>query len=139
MAVTFETIPAVPASPLPNSSSAVTAFVNNYTKIGMQLGTRWRRVLSVLGLIHELNIVRSIDYRTKHPQLLQDAMKFSGALPLLDMPTAMAALDLSNGRLADAAQAMELGALQSEGRDLAELPEETLDRIIVLLEAQLAE
>lgn len=140
MAITLQTIPTVPTSPLPNISSAETAFANNYYKLAQGvISTRERKALSIIGLIHELKAVRSIDYTVKHAQLIQDSQVFTGGTPMIDLDTAFAVIDLSNGALADAGQSLDLPTLLAEARDLTQLSEDQLNRIMILLECQLAE
>ncbi len=140
MAITLEKVPTVPNSPLPNQSSANTSFVNNYTKLGPGvLSTRERMALSIIGLIHELKAVRSIDYTQKHAQLIQDATVFTRGLSMIDIGTAMTVVDISNGAAADAGMSLDLNTLRNEARDLVAKSEDELTRIIALLELQLAE
>lgn len=139
MAVTLQAIPTVPTSPVPNQSSARTAFADDYIKVGQGiLSVRERKALSILGLLHELKSVRSIDYTAKHNQLIQDASVMTNGIPILDLDTAFAVIDWSNGTV-DAALSTDLATLMAEARDFVQLPEDTLNRIMVLLEMQLAE
>lgn len=139
MAVTLQAIPTVPTSPVPNQSSARTAFADDYIKVGQGiLSVRERKALSILGLLHELKSVRSIDYTAKHNQLIQDASVMTNGIPILDLDTAFAVIDWSNGTV-DPALSTDLATLMAEARDFVQLPEDTLNRIMVLLEMQLAE
>jgi hypothetical protein len=140
MAITLQPIPG-PVTPLPNNNPATTAFANNYFKVAQGVvSTRERKMLQVVGLIREVKAVRSIDYTQKHKQLRQDAQTFTrGISTPLDLDTAFAAIDWSNGKAADATTPNELSALEAEAKDLRELHEDDLNRMIVLLECQLQE
>lgn len=142
MAITLQSIPTVPNSPLPNQSSAETAFFNNYFKLcqGGVLSTRERKALSIVGLIHQLLIVRGINYVNNQRALIQDASVFTNNLPQpIDLDTAFAIIDWDNG-LVDPNLSSDLNALRAgEMRVYAELSEDQLNRIMILLELQLAE
>lgn len=138
--ITLEKVPTVPVSPLPNQSSAETSFLNNYAKLGPGvLSARERMALSIIGLIHELKSVRGIDYTNNHRGLIQDSAVFTGGISMIDIGTAMAVVDISNGAAADATMSLDLNALRNEARDFVQKSEDELTRIITLLELQLAE
>jgi hypothetical protein len=139
MAITLTPIPG-PTTPVPNTSAAATAFANDYFKVAQGvLSTRERKELQIIGLAHELKVVRSIDYTTKYPQLVSDSGTFTKGINFLDLDTAFAAIDWSNGKAADATLSNDLNVLGKEGRALRELHEDQLNRMIVLLECMLQE
>ena len=136
--ISLETIAAPGATPIAYNAASAKSFAANYYKlVNQNISTQDRKTLSILGLIYELNNAGGANYKTNHKGLIQDATVYTGAISNLDLATAMAALDWNAGDVADATLSNDVPTLLNEGRDIDELSELQLDRIIVFLRAQL--
>ena len=139
--ITLETIAAPGATPIAVNGASAQSFANDYWKLGPDgvSASRDRKTISILGLIYELNTVRGINYKAAHKNLIQDSTVWTKGLSMFDIVRAMAAVDWSNGKAADATLSNSIPALLNEGRDFAQLSDDELDRIIAFLNAQLLE
>lgn len=113
------------------------------------LGRRDLIVVSILGLVHALYATK--DYRTNHPQLIQDGIVLLGGVSNLDnngeskqVLLELASIDWNYGFKTDPVSSSNTVGLSSdvstivkEGRDLRELPEQTLTRIRAMLRYRL--
>lgn len=137
-AITLEQIAAPGATPITFNAASSKSFFNDYFKLNQDnISTRERKAISALGLIYELAAAGGANYKSNHAGLIQDSRVYTGGQPLLDLTTAMAALEWNAGNVADATLSTDLPTLTKEARDLHALAELELDRILVLLRAQL--
>lgn len=107
------------------------------------LGERDLKALTVIGLIHAN--YTTFDYRTNHAQLMADARKYLGGMSLINFHGTsynalliQAVLAWNVGLGVDGALSTSVNTLLNEGRDLLALPAETLDRLILYLQAILS-
>lgn len=136
--ITLATVAAPGATPITPNASAAQGFQANYYKLAVpSISTRERKTVSALGLIYELNNAGGANYKTNHAGLIQDSAVFSGGMTILDKSAADAANEWNAGVVADATLSTDLPTLLKEGRDLADLSELELDRILTFLRAQL--
>jgi hypothetical protein len=136
--ITLDQIAAPGATPItPNATSAKT-FANDYAKVNVpNLSSQDRKTLAILGLIYKLNNAGGANYKTNHAGLIQDATVYTGGISQFSLEAAMAALDWNTGNVADVTLSTDVPTLMKEGRDLDDLPVQTLDRIIAFLRAQM--
>ena len=122
------------ATPIPNISTNEKLFERNYGKFA-PMSMRDKMTLAIVGLLH---VVTSPNYKQNpHANLLQDAVNWTDGMSQFDFWAATASNDLSNGLAVDAAMGTDIPTLLKEGRDLQNLPEDTLLRVYILLRAQL--
>lgn len=134
MAKTLETIATLAATPIPNNSAPAISFANDYAKLGVpNISTRDRKTILVLALIHSLSGTGGINYVNNHKGLFQDATVFTKGISMIDFWTAFAATAWSSARANDATLTSDIEALFVEGKDLVNLHEDQLDRIIIYL------
>lgn len=136
--ITLESIAAPGATPITRNGSSAVSFANNYYKVGTgNLSPRDRKALSILGLIYELNAAGGANYKSNHAGLIQDSRVYSGGISMIDLVSAMAALEWNAGNVADATLSTDVPTLINEARDIHVLAELELDRILIFLRAQL--
>lgn len=135
MAITLESVADAGASPIANNTASAIAFANNYAK----LATLSRRDVLTIVLIQMIHYVADggEDYRTNHPGLIQDAAVYTKGINIeLDVFAALGAIfqvwatQVNNGMSSD------VEAILAEGRDLANLSEDQLIRILALIVVQ---
>jgi hypothetical protein len=133
---TLTVIPKPGATPLVRNAASAIAFYADYYKLNEpNISMRERMAIAIVGLTH---VVTSPDYRTNHAGLIQDAAVYTGGISAkFDLFSALAGIDWTNGKLVDAALSADMPTLLKEGRDLANLSEDELNRIYILLRAQL--
>lgn len=138
MAITLEQIAAPGATPITYNAASAKSFANNYYKLSQgNITTRDRKAISALGLIYELNNAGGANYKSNHAGLIQDSRVYAGGISMIDLATAMAALEWNAGNVADATLSTDVPTLLNEARDLSQLAEPQLDRILAFLRAQL--
>lgn len=138
MAITFESVAAPGASPIANNSASAKSFANNYAKLKTPgVSTRERKAIIIIGMMWVLGETTAFDYRSNHAGLIQDSEVYTKGISHFDVFAALAATSVSAGFAAKGTFPMTLDALELEGRDLIDLHEDTLDRIIGFLGAQL--
>lgn len=126
------------ATPVTRNSTSAITFASNYYKLDEpNLDVQDRKTIDILGLIYKLNNAGGANYKTNHAGLIQDAAVYTGGISIFNLATADAANDWNTGNVADAALSTDVPTLIKEGRDLNQLPEDTLDRIIAFLRAQM--
>ena len=136
--ITLATVAAPGATPITPNATAAQGFQANYYKLFVPgLSNRDRKTISALGLIYELNNAGGANYKSNHAGLIQDSAVFSGGMSILDKTAADAANDWNAGVVADATLSTDVPTLLKEGRDLDDLSELELDRILTFLRAQL--
>lgn len=137
MAITLESVAAPGATPIANNAASAKSFANNYYKLAVpNLSTQDRKTIMILGMVHVL-AATGANYKSNHAGLIQDAQVYTGGIPMLDVFTALTATTWSAGKATDATFSADVPTLLGEGRDIADLPEDKLDRIISFLAAQL--
>lgn len=135
MAITLETVASPGVTPIAHNSSSSISFVNNYYKAAVpNLSTRQRLTIAIISLIHSFN---TPDYTTNHAGLIQDTAVYTGGISQFDWGTALVALAWSLGKAQDATLSDDVDTLLNEGRDLENLSEEELWRILGMVFAQL--
>lgn len=136
--ITLATVAAPGATPITPNASAAQGFQANYFKLSVPgLSDRDRKTISALGLIYELTAAGGANYKTNHAGLIQDSVVFSGGISNLNKTMADAANEWNAGVVADATLSTDVPTLLNEGRDLDDLSELQLDRILTFLRAQL--
>lgn len=128
-----------PVSPVARVQNTV--FCNDYAIVGAPNLTQLdRKLLSLIGLMYQLNAVKGVDYRTNLAQLMADAQAYTGGISRFDLESAMAAIEWSNGSRADASIPNNVPALRAQhpsvlnGRNAQDL-----DRMIALLRIRLGQ
>lgn len=133
--ITLEAIAAPGATPLTPNATSAKSFDADYAKASVgSLSTRQRLALIIVAMTHTET---SVNYKLKHPALIQDAMVYTGGISQFDYWTAAVGLEWTNGHAVDGSLSADVPTLLEEGRDLENLPEDTLFRIIALLRSQL--
>jgi hypothetical protein len=136
--ITLEQIAAPGATPIAANATSAKSFANDYYKlVNQNISTRDRKTIDILGLIYKLNNAGGANYKSNHAGLIQDATVYTGGISRFDLCVAMAALDWNTGNVADGTLSTDIPTLTKEGRDLDNLAEEQLDRIIAFLRAQM--
>lgn len=137
MAITLENVASPGVSPIGNNTASAAAFAANYFKLAVpNLSNRDRRTIFVLGMVYL--VASLVDYRNNHHGLIQDAAVYTKGISQFDIFSAMGALIASAAHATDPTFSFDVPTLLKEGRDLDNLSEEELDRIITLLFAQLS-
>lgn len=136
--IALEQVAAPGATPIAFNAAAAKLFANNYAKLAApNLAARQRITIGILGLIYKLTNAGGADYKSNHKGLIQDAAVFCGAISNLDPVVARAANDWNTGDVADGTLPNDVPTALAEGRDLADLSELELERIIAFLRAQM--
>lgn len=137
MAIELQTIPVSGVTPLPNNSASAVAFANDYFKLAVpNFSTQDRKALIALAMVRLLADV-GVNYRANHARAIQDAAVFTKGISNIDIFAGMAAIVWSSARGSDVGLTGDVEALLREARDFVDLPEDTLDRIILYLFAQI--
>jgi len=133
----LEQIAAPGATPIAGNATSSKSFANDYFKlVNQNISTRDRKTIDILGLIYKLNNAGGANYKSNHAGLITDSLVYTRGIERFDLCVAMAALDWNTGNVADATLSTDIPTLTKEGRDLDNLAEEQLDRIIAFLRAQ---
>lgn len=133
--ITLEAIAAPGATPLANNGSSAKSFANDYFKSAVgSLTTRQRLALIIVAMTHTET---AVNYKSNHAGLIQDAKVYTGGISQFDYWTAAVGLEWTNGHAVDGTLSADVPTLLKEGRDLENLAEDQLFRIIALLRAQL--
>lgn len=136
--ITLASVAAPGATPISPNATAAQGFQANYAKLDVpNISDRDRLTIAILGLIYELNAAGGANYKTNHAGLIQDSVVFSGGISNLNQKTAEAANDWNAGVVADATLSTDVPTLLAEGRDLDNLSELQLERVLAFLRAQL--
>ena len=137
--IALQPIP-LPPSGFPVTRQQNTQFVNDYMTLAVpNLSARDRKTIRILGLIYELNNVKSVDYRTNIKQLASDAAAYTNGISNFDLDVAEAAIQWSNGYNKDTTLTTDVNAMLAKNPDLQARPEQELDRMIALLEIRLGQ
>lgn len=139
MAITLQSIAAPGVTPIANNAASAKAFAANYFKLAVpNLSNQDRRMILVLGMIYLVADAGTVNYKTNHKGLIQDAAVFTAGISNIDVFAALAALITSEANtITPAPLSLDVNTLLAEGRDLDNLSEDELDRILALLFAQL--
>jgi len=139
-----QTLAALPALTSPVTLAQSKTFVGDMAAIN-NVGTAGIKTIGILGKIYKLAAAGGTNYKTNHPQLIQDAASLFGGVQMLtdlglseNVYLAQAVQDWSNGRAADATLSADVPTLLKEGRDFLALPVETLNRLRLLLNYKIA-
>lgn len=138
MAITLETIAAPGATPIANNAASAKSFANNYFKLAVpNISTRDRKTILILGMVYTL-AATGANYKTNHAGLIQDATVYTGGISAeFDIWAALASTTASAANTLTATFSLDVPTLLKEGRDLDNLAEGELDRIIAFMAAQL--
>lgn len=137
--IALQPIPLPPVG-FPVTRQQNTQFVNDYMTLAVpNLSARDRKTIRILGLIYELNNVKSVDYRTNIKQLASDAAAYTNGISNFDLDVAEAAIQWSNGYNKDTSLTTDVNAILAKNPDLQARPEQELDRMIALLEVRLGQ
>jgi hypothetical protein len=138
MAITLETVAAPGATPIVANAASQKAFDNNYYKLGEpNISMVETKAIMIDAMIYVLTAAGGANYKSNHKGLRQDAAVYTRGISNLDPWIALTATSVAAAHVADATFSYDLNALRLEVRTLAVLPEQTLDRIIAFLGAQL--
>lgn len=133
--ITLESIAAPGATPLGHNAASQKSFDNDYAKASVgNLTTRQRLAIIIVAMTHTET---AVNYKTNHAGLIQDSRVYTGGISQFDYWTAAVGLEWTNGHAVDGTLSADIPTLLSEGRDLENLSEDQLFRIIALLRAQL--
>lgn len=138
MAQTLTALVAPTTSPIKQGSTNVKTLIGDWAALN-NLDDRMLKCIAILGRVHELYL--SLDYRTNHKQLIQDAMVFFSGIPNMNDRNYIqfqAAIDWNAGLIGDVGIGTSVLALVKEARDIANLSEDELNRILLLLRMQMA-
>lgn len=125
------------ATPITFNATAAKNFASNYSKLGQgQLARKLAIVVGIIGLIDKLNNAGGANYTSNHSGLIQDTQVFTGAISNFDPLIARAVNDWNTGNAA-AGTSTDVWSLMTTGKDLIELPDNTLERISAFLRAQM--
>lgn len=115
-------------------------FVNDYMMLSAPNATPVdQKVVRILALMYSLNTARGVDYRTNLPQLLNDAAAYTGGISIFNQDAALAAIEWSNAATGDATIPSSLQALRALHPGLWQRRDDTLDRIIAMLEIRIGQ
>lgn len=136
--ITLEQVAAPGATPITPNQTPEQQFCDNYAKLGVgNISQKDRNTIAILGLIYELAHAGGANYKTIHKQLVQDAMVFTGGISMFNEAVARAANDWNSGNNADATLSTDVPTLLAQGPHIQNQPEQTQERIIAFLRAQL--
>ena len=128
MAITL-TSQSAPTSPVTPRSAAQVIFDDNYAKMAA-LPLKQRLAIALIGTIHLVS--GTVDYRTNHPQCIQDTKVFlAGKSTPIDLWAVIAAYSWSAGKTVDGALSADVSTLLGEAKDFLEQSEEELIRQIL--------
>lgn len=137
MAITLETIAKIGVTPIQTQSASAKAFANNYAKLASPgISAQDRKTITILGMLYVLAL-SGVDYKLNHAGLIQDAAVYTGGISNLDIFAALPATTAGAMPALDPTFSLDVEVLLKEGRDFQQLPEQTLDRIIAFLAAQI--
>lgn len=137
MAITLEKIAAPGATPIANNAASAQSFANDYYKLAVpNISTRDRKTIIILGMVYTLALTGA-NYKTNHAGLIQDAAVYTKGISIFDIWSALAGATASAANNSDATFSLDVPTLLKEGRDLDNLAEDQLDRIIAFMAAQL--
>lgn len=128
------------ATPVGNNTTSEGLWFNNYYKLGdPNINNTGANTVAILGLIYKLAAAGGTNYKLNHAGLIQDTWVYlnSMVLRMMDFNTARAVNDWNSGNVADGTLSTDPQALFKEGRDFFALPEDTQERILAFLRAQL--
>lgn len=135
MAITLETIASVGSTPIPNNSASSVSFAADYFKSAVpNLTTRQRLAISIVALTHGFT---TPDYTANHAGLIQDAAVYTKGISQFDWATSFVGLCWTLGKSQDATLSDDVDVLLAEARDLENLSEEELWRVLATVFAQL--
>lgn len=137
MAITLQTIAAPGATPIGKRTASQIAFDNSYYKLAAgTVAAQDRKAVMILAMVYILALTGA-NYKANHAGLIQDAAVYTGGISNFDIFAAFAATSASAANTADGAFSLDLPTLLKEARDIVDLPEQTQDRLIGFLAAQL--
>lgn len=140
MAITLTPVPSPLVTPIGYNIDSAKKFDADYAIVGVPtLTDQQRRTIRILGLIYLLSKLTpvAVNYKTNHKGLVQDAMVYTGNIPMFDLTVAQTVTDWDAGKTADSTLSSDVATLLQEGRGLLQFPVETQDRIIAFLRVQL--
>lgn len=137
MAITLQTVAAPGATPITPNATSAKYFANNYAKLSApNISMRERKAVIVLAMVYVLASTGA-DYRSNHRGLIQDTQVYTGGISHFDVFAALAATSVGAANTIDPTFSLNLETILKDGKDITQLSDETLDRIIGFLGAQL--
>jgi hypothetical protein len=135
------TLTQVPFPVSPVAKVQQTTFVNDYLLLSPPNCTELdRKLVQLIGLMYQLNVVRGVDYRTNMRQLMADAQAYTGAISNFNLDAAQAVIEWSNGTRQDATIPNNLPALRAQHPSvLSGRNAQDMDRMIALLRVRLGQ
>ena len=120
----------VPTSPVANRSASQVIFDNDYAILAEQ-PLKFKMVIALLGVIHAVS--GTVDYRTAHKQVREDARVFQAGISTpMDQWAALAAKAWTWGNAVDGLSA-DINTLLAEARHLTEMSEEEIARTFLFV------
>jgi len=132
MAITLTTMADLTS---PVSFSENRAFGNNYGIVS-KFSLKEQLILTIQGLICAYS--GTIDYRSDHPKLRQDAYRFAGGISRFNPDVARAVSAWKAGKVVVAGISTDIPTLLAAAKSFYELSEEELEKVINYLIYQVA-